>query len=520
MRTHRRYCENPVRTFYYDATSGSDTNTGQADRPLQTMADLSARAIRPGERVLLKRGCEWYEQIVIPTSGKSGRPITFADYSSGALPKLNGSTLMTGWTNESGNIYKVNKTQTDHARLGVWEDGVRLARMTSLGAVIAAGQYYFSGTVLYVWCTDNADPSTHVMEFTKLGFYPVETNGKNYLTFKNIESTKGSGSSFNVRTILQHDVFFTGCVASWSNMRGFDLGMTTGQTDKKYNIFVTDCIAHDCLGEGFWVGNALNCGMTYSTLYNNRKDVVASKGYTTFPDVAGAIIGQGTTDCYVKWCSLRAEGYGASVNRAVLMCENEVGGIRPVGCVFDGNTCVDEGGSCYDEGDGTIIRNNVMIGRYYNASVIYCTDGSTNTLIYNNTIINTRTGSGGIYIGSTAGTNHTIKNNLIRNVDTGYGIWLDSWDGVVIDHNHIFDDTAFKCRYNSTNYTSAGTWEAATGATNTTVGDSLFVNYATEDLHLSVGSPCIGAGVNGLVTYDKDLIIRGAATDIGAYEYV
>lgn len=50
--------------------------------------------------------------------------------------------------------------------------------------------------------------------------------------------------------------------------------------------------------------------------------------------------------------------------------------------------------------------------------------------------------------------------------------------------------------------------------------DPVFVSGT--DLHLQVTSPCIGAGVAHLndTLYDRDGVARGAAVDIGAYEYV
>lgn len=73
------------------------------------------------------------------------------------------SGLEPAWTLHSGYIYKLAGGGT--TRLGstdLYENDVKLTRATTLGGV-TAGKYYQSTTDLYVWCTDNVDPSYRLM---------------------------------------------------------------------------------------------------------------------------------------------------------------------------------------------------------------------------------------------------------------------------------------------------------------------------------------------------------------------
>jgi parallel beta-helix repeat protein len=89
MRSHIRRYPQPAHTIYWDATNGLDTNTGAADHPRQTTAATNALVLNPGDRVLFARGQTWSgTALTPPSSGTPGRPITFADYGSGALPVI------------------------------------------------------------------------------------------------------------------------------------------------------------------------------------------------------------------------------------------------------------------------------------------------------------------------------------------------------------------------------------------------------------------------------------------------
>ena len=82
------------KVYLVDATSGADTNGGTTESsPLQTITAVNALPLKPGDRVLFKRG-ETFAGKLAPT--RAGKPsnqkaITYGAYGSGDKPVINGS---------------------------------------------------------------------------------------------------------------------------------------------------------------------------------------------------------------------------------------------------------------------------------------------------------------------------------------------------------------------------------------------------------------------------------------------
>jgi hypothetical protein len=56
-------------TYYVDASTGNDTNDGlSAGSAWQTLSFVNAQAFLPGDRILLKCGESWPEELVISAS--------------------------------------------------------------------------------------------------------------------------------------------------------------------------------------------------------------------------------------------------------------------------------------------------------------------------------------------------------------------------------------------------------------------------------------------------------------------
>jgi hypothetical protein len=87
-------------TYYVDSVAGNNANAGTSSAsPWQTIAKVNSSTFNPGDSILFKAGDTWREQVVVPSSGASGNPITFGSYGTGALPIINGSNIVTGsWT--------------------------------------------------------------------------------------------------------------------------------------------------------------------------------------------------------------------------------------------------------------------------------------------------------------------------------------------------------------------------------------------------------------------------------------
>jgi len=85
-------------TYYVDATNGNDFNNGLSpETAWKTISKVNSMDFKPGDTILFKRGEIWREQLIVPSSGTEGRPITFGAYGEGEKPKITGADIVTNW---------------------------------------------------------------------------------------------------------------------------------------------------------------------------------------------------------------------------------------------------------------------------------------------------------------------------------------------------------------------------------------------------------------------------------------
>ncbi|SDP13893.1 Carbohydrate binding domain-containing protein [Paenibacillus sp. yr247] len=110
-------------TYYVD-TNGSDTNNGTSfSTPFRTIQQ-AANVATGGDTVYIRGGT--YRETVTPVnSGTSGNPITYQNYN-GETVVMSGNDLVTGWTLDSGNIYKAPMAWSLGAGNQVFVDGVMM----------------------------------------------------------------------------------------------------------------------------------------------------------------------------------------------------------------------------------------------------------------------------------------------------------------------------------------------------------------------------------------------------------
>ncbi len=96
----------------YVAKNGSDTNTGTIDSPFLTITKAASEAVA-GDTVFIREGT--YEETLRPAnSGTAGSPIIFQSFT-GEKVIISAMQSLSGWTNDSGAIYK---TVIDFTSLG------------------------------------------------------------------------------------------------------------------------------------------------------------------------------------------------------------------------------------------------------------------------------------------------------------------------------------------------------------------------------------------------------------------
>ena len=161
---------------------------------------------------------------------------------------------------------------------------------------------------------------------------------------------------------------------------------------------------------------------------------------------------------------------------------------------------------------------------------------SNNIIAYNICINNGDALAGGFHVGGKFGVsieNFRIENNVFA--DTSHSDYaIGFWNGTprtsdFIYRNNIFYIPNYKRVSNETGFIHESNLYYLGGKMNIGIepgpgdktGDPLFQNFTEKDFHLKAGSPAIDAGVNLKYTtdFDNSIVPKGAAPDIGAFEY-
>ncbi len=188
----------------------------------------------------------------------------------------------------------------------------------------------------------------------------------------------------------------------------------------------------------------------------------------------------------------------------------------------------------WDKGDYDIAYyDNIIDNPDHNGIVISNEKGPTKThdiRIYNNIIIGGRMGLGIGFYGYGSISNVTAINNTLYNSSVavnppwvGHGTPHDIAFSNVVLRNNIFFGGAMNVRLSGVIADHNGFYNTEAFGTDSVTGNPLFVNAAKNDFHLHAGSPMINKGTSvGAPSVDFDGVKRpkGAATDIGAYEFI
>ncbi len=93
--------------YHIDSEKGDDQNNGSISQPWKTVVKANKSTFSPGDKILLKRGSQWNNTFIFPSSGSAEQPITLGSYGdAGPSPLLDGSTPVNGnWLQLTNNIY-------------------------------------------------------------------------------------------------------------------------------------------------------------------------------------------------------------------------------------------------------------------------------------------------------------------------------------------------------------------------------------------------------------------------------
>ncbi len=177
--------------YYVDSAAGNDNQSGtSSSAPWKTLAKVSSHSYSAGDQILLKNGSTWREQLNVPSSGASGKPIVFGTYGSGSPALINAADVVGNWSSFSGYIYRADISWSPS---NVWYNGTFLTKASSLGSLTSSQKWFYSSGTLYIWAPANANPNGHTVEADHRS-RAINIASRSYITINGI-SMKNSTSS-------------------------------------------------------------------------------------------------------------------------------------------------------------------------------------------------------------------------------------------------------------------------------------------------------------------------------------
>ena len=564
------------RVFYVDSVSGNDANDGRDESTAwKTLDKVNATDLRAGDTVLFKKGCTFPGGLELTESGSAGDPITFEAYGTGTDPVFLGSRMETGWTNTTGAIYQKTISYTP-GKTGagiVLEDGTPLAfkawntdASTSLGAdngVFTYDPKDLNTSVIYIRCTDTADPSTHTIDagYHLIGAY---STGVSYIDINNIIFRNYSCHGVSLRN--SHNINVMGCTAE--NIGGAVLSLSPllyGGNGFEFTLDSSDCAVSEAVA-----GNIFDSGFSPQVFASGTttKNVsfmncVANK--CGFAGIEISVLGYNgssgeklekitVTGCRVLdsgrgWSGVRYgnEGHGIRVK-----ADAGAGSITGVSITRTEVTNCAGSGIYIGGAAGTVDISRSMIFKNTKTGILCqnasATDATLRLRLTSSTVIdNSGVNVSGIGYDVVAGNGFEIVNNTLNGntVSSGTDIVMSvpHCGGSAILKNNVFVETSslktylyvgstpgsFQSDYNcfyekggniigwiADAYTTVADFASGHGTDQNSIGTDPLLE-STTDFHLQSGSPCKNNGVAAGVTIDYEGNAYGATPSRGAF---
>lgn len=530
---------------YYVANDGDDLSAGtSSDEAWRTLGMVSSSSFQAGDRILLKRGDEWYESLTIGSSGSADLPVTFSSYGTGPMPRILGSKKLTTWNHVTGNIWVSVDSTTDpslgaphdgsQSGSGGWPGGSWFVELDGsvtwghqekvidvVGDFSQFGEEYDWGWFdSHIFVFSTADPGTvyaamHVSQRQSAIRMP-DNDPQNHIVIDGLEllftQSKGFFAGYPARGA--DDLTITNCHIGYIGIKG--AASAYGLAVWHSGLVVRDNEIHDC-------GRRSVSYNIYATRNVTFEDVTIEGNYfhhgfhTTGIDVANS----GTDE--IRNFTIRGNLFEGdptvdlaatpeAFNSNHIWTQNVSGGVM-TDFVFVNNLFT------YCHGKGLAITG------INNAQVFFNTFSGVNPTLANY--------QAQLYFSGNV-TNALVRNNIFfNNVDPSFNSYfmcvkadVEHLSEIDMDYNLFFttDANAFIVdivgitgSYNANEWqiyrTDTG-WDTNSPAP----ANPLFVDGPADDLHLSHGSPAIGAGqvVPGF-SVDFDGAPRNVPPSLGAW---
>jgi len=473
--------------YHVDATNGSDSNSGTSQGiAWKTINKVNNSYFNPGDSILFKRGEVWREQLIVPSSGSSGSPITFSAYGSGDDPIIDGSSIASDWHQYKGSTYvqeNINPQQS-WTRVGmVRVDGTTILQYNSDKDNLSQGEYHHNTTDddLYICLNGDMNPWEHIIKYDDK-YASIIATGKDYITVDGLH-LKGGFDGIRIQDGCNHWII-QNCTIRYTANKGIKLQGDNGEMT--YNTMQNNDIRYCGDGTGA-LGSSFGIQVT-SDVANPSSNNIIQNNLIRDTDEGAFSLRHADSNIY-----------------------------RYNECHRTGESCLFMNGSDSNEFYYNIFDHD---GDNNNDYVFYIFNGSINNEIYNNVIISNGNDAGLFCDATSTGTK--FKNNIYYGSARCIWILNGAENDFVSDHNCLYVTGGTFARWRGTNYATLANYQSTSGQdTNSINLAPLFINPSTHDFHLLPSSLCINAGMDVSLTqdYDGNTVPNGWAVDIGVYEY-
>jgi len=502
--------------YYVDVTNGNDLNDGLSPATAwKTISKVNNSSFSPGDYIYFKRGGIWREQLIVPSSGTSGNPITFGAYGNGNKPIISGADNITTssylWTSlgNGTNEYYLEALGGGNPEISepgfLWLDGSTKLTEGTAGSLEDHEWDWADNDALgfnTVYFRNNSgDPSvTGVQIEAAQRNSAITIARKNYISLENLILEKGAQTNKwgkGVNVVHSDYLTITNCEARYNGRYGFHF-------DASDNASVDNSEAHHnyLVGIQTWSGST-NLSVTDSSVHHNFEEgldfednsnngivtrVVSYKNGKAGFDIAGA------SGIVYKYCKSYENGQEIATCGNGFNIWNNADDVSYIYCISYDNLC-------------------------YGIEIARESLGAIGAKIYNCVFF----GNAGYNI-AIHDDNVTVKNCIMSMPGWNNNFHLASGLNYTIDYNLYYNDSpTFRCSIGGTTFDNLYDWQNVTGQeANSINSDPLFVDAVNENFFISMTSPCIDAGTDAGLTQDYagNTVPYGWEVDIGAFEYV
>jgi len=463
-----KYCRADGSAVWADAT-GPESSAGDCC----TLATAGTNADAGDIVYISGLGGVFRETLTPSNSGSNGSPITFSGISSA---KICGADILTGWSDQTGNIWRATWAGDAASGNGIWMDGTVGVSKGSSGACTQEFDFYYNAGSNYIDIYAASDPDTRYTDpgvEVSARWQTCNVDSKDYVTVENIEFCQSIGDCVRFRN-GGTDIIFSGCTVWGAGESVATASYQDGMLIEDYsNVLVSECEFY----RNAWNGCAYhNNGAGALSNYIVEKCHLHDNGHN---GIDSKCLGSGNNSGVIY----RYNRVNGSYQNGLMMLTNDtetgifVSAKVHNNVVFENGYCgmylASETGTVYFTGFEIVnntVADNGKSGTY-GPGIWYGGSGAT---IQNNIVC--RSYNEEITVTDGGGTQNDVDYNLVWKTGADSGTDLYAEDGT--DYNH-------------TEYKSFGQQTNAPD-----IADPGFTDEDNDDYTLASDSPCIGAGAN------------------------